>query len=264
MEQIPAKLYSLLNDYIRVGKRLLKQKSLVFKKEKEYLNLRNKIYQKFAKHKVGSFEFEIPNEFNTGNIFLHWHPKQRRNSWSWNLSIIDQKTFESIFNDPILDISDRTNYGNDKEEINLYMETNKDLRDMINEIKKDVAIDFFAYRFIEENYHKLYNVFTRKKRGQDRRYLQIMKIWNDEHPLKVGQEVLYYGSDGYKKRGTVINVVPDLGADIKSQGGRKIFRQNDLFTWSGNFNETKLRGLLLQLTVSVPNCWKEGKIDFYG
>ena len=268
IEFLPPKYYPLLNDYIRIGKRLLSQKKLVDKKEQELDEAKQNLYKLFDGKDFGIFKFKILEYYGDKLLILSYLASDAESDAkdiSWTIDFED-KTFEEAFLEPsenFLATSKHYHSMNSFDEEKKYKDDYDELHRVIKEMKRLTAFNFFLYKKLEESLNKIWKAFNNKKGEQSDRYMKLKEMWVIDHRPTVGQPVIYYTTDYREKRKGTITKITNSHIYIKSSAGKTISRLSHAIQWPEKFSETAFSFAMSELQYYVPECWKEKRLDYY-
>lgn len=252
LETAPKNCYFLLNEIIRIGKRLISQRTLLRKTDEQYRTLEKKIYSEFCKHKTPHFSFAIWKEDKHNYLQFYFFNGDSLSHWELLFAFRD---FNRIFEEPRSFIT------------NSYPELIEEFDSLLDGIKRVVALDFFSFKKIEKFYAKITKLIHEKENIVDNMTSELQRLWNIQHFPKIGDRVEYQTSEGRKLlKGTLVEIVGNLRNEmkIKTEKGAIIPRWTSNVRWKECFENTELCKAILEFGKDrVPECWKENRLDFY-
>lgn len=268
IEHIDPKYYNILNDYIRVGKRLLFQKENLLKplyrRKKE---LYNQLADNFSKYKTETFQIHITTVCGDPykNITITCMPRTWDSNGFWeDVEINTANTFKDMFKG-IINKLEESYYLQVESTEQTSNDVLEELYDLIYTIKKDNALLFFEYIKVRERYNKVSKAISRKDTTQTQRYNTIKAMWNKDNFPQSGMPVKYIANNYRDQReGTIVKLSDDYQVTyIKTKGNKTIQRDTSCVTWPNKFQDTVLCSCLTQLYACIPEIWKEKKLDFF-
>lgn len=201
LETVPENCYFLLNEIIRIGKRLVSQRALLKKTDEQYRTLEKKIYLEFRKYKTPHFSFAIWKDDKQDYLQLYFFDKDSLFHWELLFTFRD---FNRVFVEPRTFIT------------NNYPELIEEFDYLLDRIKKVVALDFFSFKKIEKFYSKITKLIREKEDIVNNLTLELQRLWNIQHFPKVGDKVEYQTSERRKlSKGTLVEIVGDLRNEMK-------------------------------------------------
>ena len=267
LERIDPKYYDILNDYIRVGKRLLPQRKRI---ENPLYKKRNELFNKFTesllKYKSESFSIKAEKGVITyTSLYIKCKPKRWCSTGFGSYLRIDKaNTFKDMFADMIDRLSDSKWCAGIESKDNPASKILKELYDFIEKIKQENILLFFEYIRTRDKYNRVVKLISRKLNAQNERYKELEKMWNHDNPPMPGLTVKYKTADGKEKReGIIKGISEDSKVYIKTPGNKTISRNIKDVTWPNCFRNTVLRACIFDLWSGVPIIWKENRVDFY-
>lgn len=252
IEHIDPIYYSALNDFIRVGKRLISHHKLLNKIFKEYRKLESNICKEFCKHSTEHVGFRIIEERNKKTSLLISIPRTRNIDFCVQFRYC--KCFDeafSIFNSPYLIF-----YSKDKEEIEVIKE----------KVKRIIIVKYFKFKKIEEYYLKIAKLIQEEHDLQNERLFHLQRLWDSKHFPRVGETIKYSVGNRWKT-GTLIKISnTNIGeVYIKTEKGSRILRYYHQIRGKDYLVYTELWKNIQQLAnkLEVPECWRKNCVEFY-
>lgn len=257
IEELPAKYHDILNNYIRVGKRLLKQKdNLMSPLTKRVEELQTTLEDKLTTYKSESFTIY---KTERGLQMIYYPPTWESGGLWTRLLLKPAKTFDDIFNQIISGFQEGSNVVHKEDHPRL----RKELSELISKIKRDNIFLFFEYLKTKEELEMIDKGIIKKQRVLDSLYKKVKKMWEEDYPLKPGMEVLYYTTTPVTiKKGTVTKII-DSDVYILTEKKRTVTRDITCIKWDNKFEHIPLSKQMNILYVRVPDEWKENRINFY-
>lgn len=252
IENIPDSVKPLLNEFIRKGKRLSLQHDGILKK---YIN-KNKEHQERIIEKIRNISSPTFKVTEDGSLKIPTTGVTSVVHGNFNaITISGIYNLEVIFG---LDGSDPNNP--------LYIEYTK----WYNELKKEIALDFFLYKKFLVSFNRVLESFRRKELKLNDLLRSVEKIWNANYLPSINNRIQYadpkYGA--YvdcivkaifpEKRTLIIQTCSSSPSQAKHV-------QYDMCKWDKAFHLTQLyRYATILITIyRIPDIWKENRIDFY-
>ena len=142
------------------------------------------------------------------------------------------------------------------------VEIKEKFENIIEEVKKEAALNFFRFKELEDYYWKISDLINAKEKEQSKRFLAIEYVWDKDSFPKVGEPI---GYNRGKKWGVLVGKFSPLRVKIETANGRTVDKETYLLTWKNKFSTTELWKNMKTLANDrkVPACWKEKKVDYY-
>lgn len=257
IEELPVEYHKVLNDYIRIGKRLLNQKdNLMGPLTKRVRELQATLEEKLITYESESFTILKTEQ----GLQLICYPSAWGSGGLWvRLRFIGVKTFNDVFENMFKSLGENSS-AEHKED---FPRLREELTELVSKIKKDNILLFFEYVKTSEELETIDRGIMKKQGVLDSLYKEVKKMWETKYPLKPGMEVLYYtGLPVTIKKGTVTKVI-DSDVYILTEKKRTVTRDITCIKWDNKFEHIPLSKQMNILYVRVPDEWKENRINFY-
>lgn len=249
METIPVECYPDLNDFIRIGKRLISQRRLRKKSNTKVLIQREKICLKICDFKSEHFSFKI-NEHSTyqESVVLIGPVRDPNNIYDVDMFVFIP--FGIVLNSFLNQVS---------------LEYQEELEALIRKVRSSLALDFYILKQLKERADKISHAVGNKFRAQELRIKTIEKLWDEAYlkDIPPGAKILYRNKYETLCEGIFVKYYVDGRLVINTYEGEYVVGRDRV--WYKKFTLTDLQNAIIDLHQwdQIPDCWKENKLDFY-
>lgn len=258
LEYIDKKYYSILNDFIRIGKREAKKwddlNRFYDKKVKPYYEETLEALKKGYKTEL--FEIRVGKDFSNDKVIILYLPSlQKKYPLYIDINLTATNT-KGMF-DFIIKYFREKKYS---------QEAVDDLENLIDRVKKENSHIFLQYTRRNKTYQYLYDKVSKIHQAQFERMKKIRDMWDKDTIPQVGGPILYEDDYGNYHKGIVVKIKGKNNDIFTIRAGNNKIIERDRYDSSpyNAFYLTFLHECLIDILAGkVPECWKENRVDFY-